>query len=130
MLRVLTNLLITQVPSNSFPQRTRILYYDFCHEYESEDSWKEQTNKAKVILPKSVYIKDGNGKIVTLKGTNYNLGGFSDEVPVFLKGDKITIRAGYRYFDKQHNEVIAPQDGDGGLAIIFQGFITSVKSKT
>lgn len=129
MLRVLTNITFVQQPRPAYLTRNKTLVYNFCHSYEAEDSWADLTNKAKIILPKNVYVKGANGKPVALGGTNVNIGGFDTQVPLFLKGDQVTIRAAYRYFDKQQNEVVAPQDSSGGMAIVFQGFISAVSSK-
>ena len=129
MLRVLTNITFKQQPRANYPTRNKTLIYGFCHSYEAESSWASLTDKAKIVLPKNVYIKDGNGKSVALSGTNVNIGGFDTSIPLFLKGDLVTIQAGYRFFNKQGNEIIAPQDKGGGLATIFSGYISAVTAK-
>jgi hypothetical protein len=122
MLRVLTKIVFTQIPTADFPSRNKVLNLNFCHSYEASDSWADLTNKAKIVLPKNIYVKDASGKVVSLQGTNKNIGGFSDQVPLFLKGDQVSINAGYRYFDFQRNEV-------DQTAQWFQGYITNVQSK-
>ena len=122
MYRVLSNITFIQQPSATFPTRTKTLIYNFAHQYEAADSWADLTNKAKITLPKNVYVRDATGKAVPLSGTNVNIGGFDSAVPLFLKGDQVTIMHGYRYFDSRGNEV-------SPMVTIFQGFISNVTSK-
>lgn len=119
---VVTNITFTQQPTVDFPNRKAVLNYDFVTEYEADDCWVNLTNKAKIIIPKSVYVRDGAGKLVPLTGPNVNIGGFSTNVPLFLKGDKVTIEGGYRYFDKLGNEKTT-------TSILFTGYISQVTSK-
>jgi len=122
MYRCITYITIQQVPTTDWPNRTTELNFDFVTEFESSDSWRDFTNKGRVTLPKNLYFKDENGKLQPLKGTNVNVGGFSSTAPLFLRGDKITITAGYKYFNKDHREV---ED----VSTIHTGFITKVGSK-
>lgn len=119
---VVTNITLTQQPTDDFPNRKSTLNYDFVSEYESSDSWADLTNKAKITLPKSVYVRDGAGQLVSLSGPNINIGGFSTNVPLFLKGDKVTIEGGYKYFDIQGNEKRT-------TSILFTGYISQVTSR-
>jgi hypothetical protein len=122
MYRVATKISIVQQPSSSNSSRNKNLIFNFVNEYESEDSWKDFTNKAKITLPKSLYYRNENGKLMPLDGTNINIGGFSDMPPLYLKGDKVVIESGYRYFDNSGKEILAS-------SIIFKGFISNVSSK-
>lgn len=111
-----------QVPTANFPTRNKTLVFNSLNEYEADDSWKDLTNKAKIILPKNVYVKDATGRSVPLSGTNVNIGGFDNNAPLFLKGDTCTISTGYRYFDHQGNEITP-------MNTVFSGFISQVTSK-
>lgn len=127
MYRVLTRTTFIQQPSTNFPTRTKTLIYNFIHSYEADDSWKDMTNKAKIILPKNVYVRDETGALVSMGALigspdNVNIGGFSGTAPFFLRGDKVTIEAGYAYFDARGNEVFP-------MNTVFQGFISQVTSK-
>ena len=122
MYTVLTNITFSQIPSGSYPARNKTIIYNFVNEFEASDSWADLTNKAKITIPKNVYVRDENGKAVSLSGTNVNVGGFDLQVPLFLKGDKVTIRYGYRYFDKAGNEV-------SPMVTVFEGYISLVSSK-
>lgn len=122
MYRVVTNITFTQQPTTDFPNRKSVLRYDFVAEYEASDSWEDLTNKAKITLPKNVYVRDGNGKLVSLAGPGVNIGGFSTNVPLFLRGDKVTIEGGYRYYENSGNEVLK-------TSVLFTGYISQVTSK-
>lgn len=119
---VVTYITFVQQPTADYPTRTSTLKFDFVTEYEAMDSWAELTNKAKITLPKSVYVRDAAGKLVSLSGSTVNIGGFSTNAPLFLKGDKVTIEGGYRYFDIQGNQKTT-------TSTLFTGYISQVTSK-
>lgn len=121
MFRVVTNITIRQEPTADFPNRTKVLFFDFCNSYECEDTWNTLTDTATVVFPKNIYVRDENGKLVALGGTNKNIGGFST-IPLFLRGDRITIASGYKYFDNTGTEKT-------DVSVLFEGFIASVRSK-
>jgi len=122
MYRCLTYITIVQVPTEDFPSRTNTLFFDFVNEFTSNDTWDSLTNKATLIFPKNIYVRDQYNRLLSLGGTNKNIGGFSTDTPIFLRGDKVTIEAGYRYFDKANGEI-------SDTAVMFQGFISKVTSK-
>ena len=122
MLRVITNITFNQQPTADFPTRNGTIIYNFCHEFEVTSTWDTLTDDGSITLPKNVYITDQNGKRYSLGGTNVNLGGFSSNVPVFLRGDKVSVNWGYAYFDKRGNEV-------SPITNIYSGFISQVTSK-
>lgn len=122
LLRSYTNIVFTQVPNDAYPARSNALTFNFCNMYESESSWNNLTDKAKVTLPKNIYVRDRDGKLVPLGGTNINIGGFDSNVPLFLRGDKITIDSGYRYFDNTGKETLTSSR-------IYDGFVVTVGSK-
>jgi hypothetical protein len=93
--RCVTNITIEQQPSTAFPNRKKKLLFDFVTTFESADAWAELTNKGKIIVPKNVYVRDENNKLLGLG--NLNGGGFSVRDPLFLRGDRVTIEAGYKY---------------------------------
>lgn len=122
MYRCATLIKFLQIPSEAYPQRNKTTICNFVHAFESVDSWTDLTNTAKIVLPKNVYVKDQTGKLISLSGTNINIGGFSSNVPLFLRGDTVQIEAGYRYFDAFGNDKIQ-------TSILFKGFISKVTSK-
>ena len=130
MFRVLVKVTITQKPAGDFPDRNKKLLFDFVNSYDSSDSWDTPTNKAKVTLPKNIYIRNGEGGLVALGAPNVSIGGFDPaSTPLFLRGDGITIQAGYKYISQAKDEITAPLDKLGNLATIFTGYITEVGTK-
>ena len=122
MFRNVTYIKIEQQPSFDWPKRTTVLNFDFVTHFEANDTWRDLTLKGKITLPKNLYFKDENNKLQPLNGTNINIGGFSSSAPLFLRGDKVTITAGYKYFNKDHREIEE-------TAQYFSGYITKVGSK-
>lgn len=122
MLRCVTNITIVQQPTVSYPNRAGALYFDFVNEFECNDNWRDLTNKGKLVIPKNLYYRDQYGKLKPIHGTNVNIGGFSSTAPLVLRGDKITIQAGYKYFNAAGNEVT-------DTSTVFSGFISKVGSK-
>lgn len=122
MYRVITKITFTQQPTASFPGRKGTIIYNFCHDFDFQSSWQNLTDAGTITLPKNVYITDKTGKRISFGGTNVNIGGFSNEEPTFLLGDKVIIQSGYVYYDQRGNE-ISP------LQTIFDGYISGVTSK-
>lgn len=124
MFRVITNTQISQQPSIAFPNRRTVINMDFLNSYESEDSWRDLTNKGKLIIPKNLYFRDQFGKLNPLHGANVNVGGFSNSSPLILRGDKIVITAGYKYFASKNASRETTNVNE-----IFRGFVSKVNSK-
>lgn len=122
MYRVITNISFTQAATIDFKDRNKTLIFTFCQEFEIESSWKNLTDKGRVILPKNITITDKNGGKVSLSGSNVNIGGFLSTTPVFLKGDKVIIQWGYGYYDASGNEITP-------TVTIFTGYISQVTGK-
>ena len=122
MYRNVTYIKIEQQYSTDWPARKTVLNFDFVTHFEANDTWRDLTLKGKITLPKNLYFRDENNKLQPLNGTNINIGGFSSSAPLFLRGDKVTITAGYKYYDKEHREVEE-------TAQYFAGYITKVGSK-
>lgn len=129
----------TDANGNSIP-RNETFTIDFCHSYEVYSSWNSLSDTATIELPKNVYVKDSHnsniiwGESVTpdkVKGY-VSAGGFSNaqvaKAPLFLRGDQISITAGYSYISKVNT--------DGSLIYstvtntLFSGFISSIESKS
>lgn len=121
-IRVVTKVTFVQQPNADFPTRNRTLIYGFLNEYESSDTWQELTNSCRIVLPKSVYIRDITGRLVSIYGPGVNIGGFADNAPFFMRGDKVTVEAGYRFFDSSAKETLL-------TSVIFSGYVTKVGSK-
>jgi hypothetical protein len=123
MLRCVTNITITQQPSLTWPNRKTVLGFDFVNTYECSDNWRDLTNKGKLIIPKNLYFRDATGKLRPLHGTNINVGGFSSNAPLLLRGDQVTIVAGYKYVNAAGQQIT-------NTSTLFAGYISKVGSKT
>jgi hypothetical protein len=122
MYRVYTKISFVQQSSEAYPFRNNTLIYNFVNQFESTDSWADFTNSAKITLPKNVFVRDKNNQLIPLGGTNVNLGGFSINAPLFLRGDGVEIESGYRYFNSLGMEILTS-------SVLFQGYISMVTSK-
>lgn len=122
MLRCISNIVLTQQPSLAWPNRKTTLGFDFVNHSESSDNWRDFTNKGKLVIPKNLYFRDANGKLQPLNGTNINIGGFSSNAPLFLRGDTVTITEGYKYITTAGREIIK-------TSTLFNGYISKVGSK-
>lgn len=131
MYRCVSNITIIQQPNaklTQYPQRNKTLNFDFVHEYECTDSWRTLTNNGKIIVPKNLYVRDANNKLVPLFGTNVNIGGFSTNAPLIMRGDKVIIDWGYRYF-KNGIDVFEGTFNTKDNTHLFVGYVSEVTSK-
>lgn len=103
------------------PKRAKTLFFDFCNQFDASDTWVDLTNQAKITVPKNIYVRDQNNKLLPLGGDNVNVGGFDKFSPLFLRGDKIKIEMGYRYY-RGNQEILEKSQ-------IFEGYISEVGSK-
>ena len=118
MYNVTAHITITQRPSDQWPNRTRTFALEFFEGYEWESSWEELTDKGSITLPKNLKVADDKNP---LEGDGVNIGGFGKE-PLFLRGDRITLDAGYRYLDRTLNQWVKDD------ARIITGYISKVNS--
>lgn len=102
MFNVRVHITITQRPSTAWPNRNRVLRMDFAEGYEWESNWDELTDKGSVTLPKNLRVRDSD---YPLEGNGVNIGGWGKE-PLFMRGDRITLSAGYNYFRQDLNRRI------------------------
>jgi hypothetical protein len=122
MLIVTLRLFINQVPTADFPNRSYEFDLDFAEEFEANNSWRDFTDELKITLPKNFAYTDSTGTVIlNPANTAVNIGGFSANVPLFMKGDEVTLVAGYIY--TLNNQTITD------TAIIFSGYVRSVTSK-
>jgi len=103
--------------------RNDVVQIPFLNEYDCSSTWVNLTSTLNVILAKNAKYKLQNGGIAVLgniEGQKSNLGGF-DSVPVFMRGDILTMYAGY--YGKLNG------DDYTEMNVIFKGFISSVNPK-
>lgn len=125
MIRPRTEIVFQQVATSSYPNRTGKFTMTFVNEFESNQSWKNLTDTAKVIFPKNIIIKRQDGSRYDLsshrESSGKNIIAGSD--PFLMRGDKIKVSLGYYYYDASETEVI-PE-----LTTVYEGYVTSVKLK-
>lgn len=122
MFNVVNNIKITQRSSDKYPNRNRVLNLDFLTEYTVNSDWEHQTSTGTIVIPKNLYYKDESNAFNPLNGTKVNIGGFTDN-PLLLRGDKVTLNAGYKY--RTPSMVRAVDD----TALLFEGYVSKVHSK-
>ena len=128
MYRVVTKVIIQQLTPYNNIGRSKTIQFDFVNHLECTDSWRDLTNDAKLILPKNLFYKNENGKTVPLFDNNINAGGFVASSPLIMRGDKVTIDWGYRYF-RGNKEVFEGTENKLANTHLFEGYISEVGSK-
>ena len=123
--RCVTKISIQQITTSyTGKKRDKLLLFDFVSSFTAKNNWEDLTNKATIVLPKNISIRDKDGKLFPLGGVNQSIGGFDKETPLFLRGDAVTITFGYIYPDKLGNDFL-----DLPKQPIFTGYISKVISK-
>jgi hypothetical protein len=133
----MTKVVITQLTQiQDAPLRNKTLIFDFVNKFTCSDSWRDFTNQGEVVVPKNLYVKDQNDKLIQLSDISQNIGGFSfdnSQMPLLMRGDRVTMDYAYKYFDpKQGKEVevgTASKGTSGKIYHLFNGFISEVTSK-
>jgi len=120
MLRLLSEITITQQPSDSYPSRNKVFVLNFCNDIEIYSTWQNLTDTCKIIIPKKVLVVDDKGNKVNWFGQNTI--GSNTTSPLILRGDKILIRLGYNYPTPTNPEVIE-------LNTEFDGYVSEVNPK-
>lgn len=129
MLRVITSVVIKQLTQiDGKAARSKTFTFDFVNEMSCSDSWRDLTNNGKIVIPKNLYVRDENDKLIPLFGTNINVGGFGDHLPLFMRGDKITLNYAYRYI-VGGKEVLEGTNNPQTNKNLFEGYISKVGSK-
>lgn len=125
MYRVITNIVINQVTQiDGLPARNKTISMDFVNEITCQDSWRDFTNEGTVKIPRNLYAKDQNGKLVSIFG---NIGGFNSS-PLLMRGDRIRMDYAYKYI-KGNKEVIEGTFDRQIGSHLFEGWISEVTSK-
>jgi hypothetical protein len=116
---------LTQKPTESYPNRNRIIIFDFVNDIEINSSWQNLTDAGKMILPKNIYYSDELGKNITFEGRNIISGDELGE-PLILRGDSIKIDLGYTYevltVDNEKQEITEYNN-------VFDGYISNVDNR-
>lgn len=122
-LRQNTLIEITQVPNDSFPDRTKRFILDFVNYGEINTSWQNLTDTAKLRFPRNVLVEDENGDLINWTD-NAIYGDHGNSSPLFMRGDEISISVGYFYDQFDDTEIlemtVTPQ---------FTGYISNIKNR-
>lgn len=122
MYRVFTEIVVTQITQvEGLPTRNKVIKFDFMTEISAASSWRDFTNGGEITVPKSVYVRDAYNKLVPIDSKT-NAGGFSS-APLFMRGDKVVVNWGYRYFK---NSVEIFEGSKATNQNLFEGWITEV----
>ena len=122
MIRPKILIVISQQPTTDYPTRSDTFILDFVNDLEVSSSWKNLTDTAKFVIPKNIVFKTKDGKSYDLSGKGKNITA-GTHAPFIMRGDRISIEAGYWYYDAEGNEQRPP------TTTIFNGFISKVKIK-
>lgn len=114
MLRCITEITCIQRANG----RSNAFIFDFVNEFEASNTWEDLTNTCTIKLPKNIYVKDRQGNLIPLGGTQPSK--YIDNL--FQRGDEISVRYGYYTYDTKGNEGTYISD-------VFKGYIASVTSK-
>jgi len=117
MARCVTYVSFQQIEKNG-DGRNLAFTFDFVNEYEGSDTWVDLTNQLKLTFPKNIYVKDANGNLIPLSGTNNQIN------TLFQRGDKVALNYGYYTYNEAGIEHLDMPD-----APVFQGYISKVTSK-
>ena len=124
MLRPYIKIDIQQVTKSGNNVRNKLFSIDFVNEYEISSGWELHTDTAKIKLPKNIYIQPSEQEVF-MNGSGafgITLGGLDQaQVPLFMRGDEITITDGYFTKNENSQDVLLTKQ-------VFKGFISAVKS--
>lgn len=120
-LRTICKIVITQQPTTAYPLRDKVYTIDFVNSVEIKSSWKNLTTTAKIIFPRSVYIKTDTGNTSWVSQSVYTPQNSNNQTPILLRGDRISISLGYYY---NPNGTYVTQINEE-----FNGFITKINPK-
>lgn len=120
MLRLVSNIVITQQPTTTYPNRSNVYTLNFVNNVEIKSTWKDLTMVAKLTMPKNVFVKTNQGLVSWVSQDMY-ANATVDKPPILMRGDRISINLGYYYnpgggYVTQTNEE-------------FNGFITKINPK-
>ncbi len=119
MLRPICKIAITQVSNKDYPDRNSTFTFDFVNSIEIHRSWANLSDTAKLIFPMNIYFVDQTGKKVSWVNKNIVSGNTS---PILLRGDKIEISLGYKFYDSNNNEQTQ-------INVEFDGYISKITNR-
>lgn len=121
MFNVKHEVILTQRPNSAYPKRSKVIRMEFLESFDVTSTWDQLTDNGVLTLPSNVYYYDEYNQLRALSGFNVNIGGFNKE-PLFMRGDAIIIKSGYRYADYALNRRVTEMN------TIIKGFVSKVGS--
>lgn len=121
MFNVKHEVIITQRPNATYPKRGKVIRMEFLESFEITSTWDQLTDNGTLTLPSNVYYYDEYNQLRALSGFNVNIGGLNKE-PLFMRGDAIELKSGYRYADYALNRRVTE------MHTIINGYISKVSS--
>ena len=137
MLTPFVNIVLQQVPTQQWPNRTQLINLNFAAGYEIHDSWESFTNRCIIEFPKNILIQKGKFLFqqrgtfnVILGGSGYVGQGYNidprgnavENAPLIMRGDVVYIQDGYFFRNQQ---LKSQQVG----ATVFSGYVSKIHSK-
>lgn len=124
MLNLVSNIVITQQPTTTYPSRSNVYSINFVNDVEIKSGWKDLTVTAKIILPRNIYLKDPNSPNGLINWANQ--GAYASMTgnptpPILMRGDRVSISLGY-YYNPGSGYIIKTNEE-------FNGFITKINPK-
>lgn len=118
MLRLKSDITISQRTPWNGHTRSEIIDFTFVREIEIQSSWQNLTDRCKIMFPKNIYVELSNGKIFPLKSVNITEG--NDSAPIFMRGDEVKIDLGYVWFDGIVDQI--------EMVTEFEGYINAINN--
>jgi hypothetical protein len=118
MLQLISDITITQQPNENWPGRSRAFTLDFLSDFTAVSSWQNLSDTGTLIIPRSLYFQTEDGGKFTFNGKSVI--GQPDTAPIIMKGDKIKVRCGYRYYDDTVKAYVQERKTK------FEGFIAEI----
>jgi len=126
MLRLVSLIEIEQKTEYKGFLRDKKYSFNFVNEVEITSTWANQTDTAKIVFPKKVYFYNEFTKKNETWSDKNIIGGDSTP-PLIMRGDKVKITLGYRYFRKIDR--IYTDNAEPDQTTEFEGYVTKVNPR-
>jgi len=108
MLDLKSSIKFTQIPNESYPDRTNTFEFNFLNEFEMTSTWFNLSDTGKLIVPQKLSFRDKDGNLFSWNGKN--ISGQTNTSPILLRGDAISITIGYYFYDAVQQKRILVTD--------------------
>lgn len=121
MLNLICEIKFTQQPTADYPSRSASYSLDFVNEASIVSTWENLSDTAELVLPQKIYFLDQYGKKFSWQGKN--IGGGVNTAPIIMRGDKVSMKFGYEYYDTRKKRRVRE------INEVFAGYVSQVQSK-